>query len=95
MMGGGMMSGGYWRGWYTGGKTKVGSISEAVKVANRWLDRARPGEQAEDHGRTFPGYFTIDTTADGKIAGMLSVNAGTGAVWYHGWHGKFLTEREY
>jgi hypothetical protein len=24
---------------------------------------------------------------------MLSVNATTGAVWYHGWHGAFVAER--
>jgi hypothetical protein len=26
---------------------------------------------------------------------MLSINATTGAVWYHGWHGRFLAEREF
>jgi hypothetical protein len=25
---------------------------------------------------------------------MLSVNASTGAVWYHAWHGIFLAERD-
>jgi len=25
------------------------------------------------------------------VAGMLSVNAYTGAVWYHWWHGRFLS----
>ena len=45
--------------------------------------------------RAFPGYFTLDTTYGGKEAGMISVNAATGAVWYHGWHGGFLAGREY
>jgi hypothetical protein len=25
----------------------------------------------------------------GKISGMLSVNASTGQVWYHTWHGTY------
>jgi hypothetical protein len=27
---------------------------------------------------------------DGKISGMLSVNASTGQVWYHTWHGTYI-----
>jgi hypothetical protein len=27
---------------------------------------------------------------DGKIVGMMSVNALNGAVWYHTWHGTFV-----
>ena len=27
---------------------------------------------------------------DGAVAGMLSVNAVTGAPWYHWWHGRFV-----
>ena len=43
----------------------------------------------------FPGYYSFDTTVDGKTHGMLSVNASTGAVWYHGWHGAFLGEHDF
>ncbi len=28
--------------------------------------------------------------ARGRVQGMLPVNAATGAVWPHGWHGRFL-----
>jgi ABC-type glycerol-3-phosphate transport system substrate-binding protein len=38
----------------------------------------------------FYGYYTLEVNKDGKIYGMLSVNANTGAVWYHTWHGTFL-----
>ena len=96
MMGGGMMGG--WNGWYGGGSGRVGSVAQAARVADRWLAQARPGERVEKDvggmGR-FPGYYTLDTTRKGKTAGMLSVNASTGAVWYHGWHGRFLAEREF
>jgi hypothetical protein len=100
MMGGGMMGGGGgmmrgWSGWYGNGSGKVTlSLSQAVQVADAWLGSSRPGERAESDGRAFPGYYTLDTIANGKTAGMLSVNAKTGAVWYHGWHGKFVSEHQ-
>ncbi len=99
MMGGSMMSGG-WNGWYGAGTGKVATVPKAVAVANRWLSRANPGERvASDAGGTamgkFPGYYSFDTTVNGKTHGMLSVNASTGAVWYHGWHGTFLGESDF
>jgi len=96
MMGGGIagpaMIGGQ-SGLFGDGAGKVGSLGQAAKVADRWLALTRPGERAETDGRAFPGYFTLDTTRGGKTYGMLSVNAATGVVWYHGWHGAFLAER--
>jgi len=91
MWGGGMM--GSPSNWYSRGTGKVTSLNRAVEVADTWLAKARPGEKAETDGRAFPGYYTLDTTRKGKTAGMLSVNASTGAVWYHGWHGTFSSER--
>ena len=100
MWGGGMMGGsssmmGSPSNWYAAGGGKVTSVAQAVDIANAWLAKARPGERAEADGRAFPGYFTIDTTRSGKTAGMLSVNSSSGAVWYHGWHGTFLSERQF
>ncbi len=91
MWGGGMM--GSSSNWYRSGSGKVTSLDQAVTAADKWLANARPGETAEKDGRSYPGYFTMDTTRSGKTVGMLSVNASTGAVWYHGWHGTFLSER--
>ena len=97
MMGGGMM-GGRWNGWYRTGHGRVGLLAAAVKVADSWLAQARPGERVHPDvggmGR-FPGYYTLDTTRNGKTVGMLSINAATGDLWYHGWHGRFLAEREF
>ncbi len=96
MSGMGAMMGG-WNGYSTG-SGKVTSVLQAARAADRWLARARPGERVstETGGMgAFPGYFTLDTTRNGKTAGMISVNAATGAVWYHGWHGDFLAEREF
>ena len=96
MMGGSMMSGG-WNGWYGSGTGTVPTTAKAVTIANQWLAKANPGERvASDAGGAamgkFPGYYSFDTTVNGKTQGMLSVNASTGAIWYHGWHGTFLTE---
>jgi hypothetical protein len=99
MMGGWMGSGG-WNSWSGRGSGKIATTAAALTVANRWLARAHPGERvAGDAGGTamgkFPGYYSFDTTFKGKTYGMLSVNATTGAVWYHGWHGTFLAEQEF
>jgi hypothetical protein len=99
MMGGWMM-GGAWNSWYGRGRGKVATTSQAVSVANNWLNKAAPGETvASDAGGSamgkFPGYYSFDTVKDGKTYGMLSVNAATGTVWYHGWHGSFLAEKDF
>jgi hypothetical protein len=97
--GGGMMGGGM--GWGMGNRlhgdptwTPYGqgvanvSVGEAERIAERWLKQNRIGLQAGE-AEAFPGYYTLHTEHDGKVAGMLSVNASTGAVWYHWWHGRF------
>jgi len=43
----------------------------------------------------YPGHYTSETTGDtGTVNGMLSVNAGTGQVWYHSWHGRYLAKED-
>jgi hypothetical protein len=99
MWGGGMMRNHGMMGspssWYSAGSGAVTSLKQAVAVANSWLAEARPGEIAERDGRAFPGYFTLDTTLNDKTNGMVSVNRVSGAIWYHGWHGTFLGERQF
>lgn len=62
---------------------------EARAVAQAWLEDRRPGETAGE-AEAFPGYYTAHVMRGKKIAGMLSVNASSGAVWYHSWHGRFI-----
>jgi hypothetical protein len=70
------------------------SPAEASRIAQRWLDERRRGLTAHEPER-FPGYYTMHTiTRDGKISGMMSVNAYTGAVWYHTWHGRYIAMSE-
>jgi hypothetical protein len=108
MMGGsgygpGMMGGnGYGPGGQPGPGFGTGS-AQAVKpqvtapqaktIAQTFLNAQLPGTKVRNVD-TFPGYYTLDVIRDGKVAGMLSVNAYTGQVWYHGWHGTFIQEKE-
>jgi hypothetical protein len=79
----------------TGGATPLeardGTVraAEAVRIANRWLASEQPGARAGD-AESFPGYFTLHLLRDDKVTGMLSVNATSGAVWFHWWHGAFV-----
>ena len=68
------------------------SLADAHTLAQRWLDSNEPGVKVETGGDTFPGYFTLETLKGGKITGMMSVNASTGAVWPHWWHGAFIAK---
>ncbi|WP_045877857.1 hypothetical protein [Pseudofrankia sp. DC12] len=65
------------------------SAAEAVKDAQAWLDAQHTGLTAGE-AMAFPGYYTMHTLSGGKIVGMMSVNAVTGAAWYHTWHGTFI-----
>lgn len=63
------------------------SAQQAVQVAQEWAeDRER---LTVDDAEAFPGYYTLHTLEQDQVEGMLSVNAATGDVWYHSWHGEF------
>ena len=94
--GGPMMGGGFGPGAV--GQVPAGSASpvtldQAKGRAQQYLDRQLPGTKV-DETRTFPGYYTFDVSRNAKPVGMLSVNASTGQVWYHVWHGAFIQERD-
>jgi Spy/CpxP family protein refolding chaperone len=65
------------------------SAGQAERLAQHWLDERRAGFRAAE-AEAFPGYYTLHALRDGRVAGMLSVNASSGAVWYHWWHGRFV-----
>jgi hypothetical protein len=95
---GGMMDG---KGTVTGNGTSSGSsingqvtLATAHSLAQRWLDQNERGVKAEAGGDAFPGYYTLETLKGGRITGMISVNATTGAVWPHWWHGAFVAKSE-
>jgi len=84
MMGGGRFAG--------AGNMTVTS-QQARDIAQRWLDANQPGSKAKSPD-PFYGYYTVDYEEGGKLAGMLSVNGYSGAVWYHSWHGGFVQMRD-
>lgn len=69
------------------------TAEQAMTIADRWLATSDSTLRAADV-TAFPGYYTFHVLRDGAIAGMLSVNAATGSVWYHWWHGDFVTMTE-
>ncbi len=100
MMGGGMMGGGMMSGsgladptWTPGTTGSDISAVRAQRLAQSWLD-ARAAGLAAVEPAAFPGYYTLHVLRDGKLVGMLSVNASTGAVWSHWWHGRFVSMLE-
>jgi len=84
-------------GWMMGRarETNVLSPEEALEAAQRWLDSNRPGVTVEEHADPFYGYYTMDFAEKEQIFGMLSVNGYSGEVWYHSWHGDFISMEEY
>ena len=102
MMGGRSGSGGMMGGEYGGDPTWAPSpattkpsvsAQEAKAIAARWLAKEQSGLRAGT-ADAFPGYYTLHVLDRDRVAGMLSVNAYTGAVWYHRWHGPFLSMAE-
>lgn len=102
MMGGGSYRGGSYRGGMMGGGYTAPSapanahlsLERVHELAQQWLDANQSGTKVESGGDSFPGYYTLETLRGGKISGMISVNATTGAVWPHWWHGQFVERAE-
>jgi hypothetical protein len=102
MMGGGssgMMGGAGGYGGMMGGVTpsagglgsRAAQISpaQAERIAATWLGANQPVAQPGP-AEAFPGYYTLHTLRSGRITGMISVNASSGAVMPHWWHGDFV-----
>jgi hypothetical protein len=100
MMGGSQMMGGY--GMMGNRNANPGSAAatmtvtadQGAKIAQQYLDKQFPGDQAATDPDPFYGYYTIDIMKDGKPTGMLSVNGFSGQVFLHTWHGTFIEKSE-
>jgi len=66
---------------------------QAMRIAQGFLDVVFPGTKASEIVPYY-GYYTIMTTLNGQHYGMLSINGYSGEVWYHTWHGVFISEVE-
>ncbi|MEU9125019.1 hypothetical protein AB0C96_35140 [Streptomyces sp. NPDC048506] len=77
-------------GMHHGGQTPTRiSPAQAQDRARQWL-RDRDSGLTVGEVEAYPGYYTLHTLRSGKINGMLSVNASTGTVWDHTWHGRYI-----
>ncbi len=85
-----------WNTRFGAGRTRAVSAvygpGAADGLAEDFLAGYLPGARILE-AKTFPGYYTFDFGRDG-IEGMLSVNAYSGEVWIHTWHGFYLGELE-
>jgi hypothetical protein len=96
MMGGtdmmGMMGGSNMMGSFDYAPDAESNITadEAADIAQEYLDAYLSGKTADEHVDAFPGYYTLHVLEDGETVGMLSVNAYTGQVFLHHWHGEFI-----
>lgn len=95
MMGRGMMNGDQFGGMmgrfgYTPDAAIDVTADQSVTLAQEYLDAYLPGKTADETADEFPGYYTLHVLEDGETIGMLSVNAYTGQVFLHHWHGEFI-----
>jgi len=65
----------------------------AKAVAQVYLDQNIPSAKVGDM-HPFYGFFSFKIVKDGKVYGMLSVNAYTRAVLYHDWQSDYVQTRE-
>ncbi len=70
------------------------TTEQAKTLAQQFLDANLTGVTVGEVD-TFYGYYTLHTLKDGQIEGMLSVNGYKGGVWYHDWHGPFISMEEF
>ncbi len=66
------------------------SADEALDEANAYLAQLDESLSAEEGGHAFYGYYTFHVNEEDIQKGMMSVNAYTGDVWYHNWHGDLI-----
>jgi hypothetical protein len=92
---GGMMGRGGTAAWYRGTPTISMPVTsaQAEQYALEYLKGYLPGATVEKPD-VFYGYYTVHTLKNGEVYGMLSVNGYTGQVWYHSWHGTFISMKE-
>jgi hypothetical protein len=60
------------------------TAEQSTQIAQQWLDQNQAAA-ATEAPVSFPGYYTIHVIRDGRVNGMLSVNAYTGQLRVHTW----------
>ncbi|MCX6055416.1 MAG: hypothetical protein NTZ74_10990 [Chloroflexi bacterium] len=70
------------------------NMQDAATIAQKELDKNFTGAVVQGDGNDFYGYYSFDYKMDDQVIGMLSVNGVDGTVWFHNWHGTFISEEE-
>ena len=83
------------RTWFGASTAPAVSADEAKRIAREWLEASGDRTAWDLEVSEMYGYYSIHLERDGKMEGMLAVNAWTGAVWYHTWHGAFVAAKEF
>lgn len=78
--------------WQASSEPPKYDLEAARGLAETFLSGYLPGSGVVGSA-SFPGYYTFDF-GRGEVEGMLSVNAETGDVWVHTWHGFYLGGHE-
>src|SRR5674476_1242642 len=73
--------------WPTAGRPTSYTVPSRAPGAARTAGRG--GMMGSNRGGSM-----MDTVSGGNTVGMLSVNATTGAVWYHTWHGTYIAKED-
>jgi len=81
-----------WNTLYGAGRAQAGGsgfdLAVAQKLAGDFLLSYLPGAQIME-SKAMPGYYTFDFGRN-ETESMLSVNAYSGQIWVHTWHGSYL-----
>jgi len=83
-----------WNTLYGAGRAQDGGsgydLAGAQKLAEEFLTGYLPGAKILE-SKEMPGYYTFDFGRN-DTESMLSVNAYSGQIWVHTWHGSYLGE---
>ncbi len=71
------------------------TADQALADAQKWLDTNITDAKVAATADAFYGYYTIEYTVNGQIAGMVSVDGFSGDIFTHTWHGTFVAIQEY
>ena len=80
-----------WNTWNTRRSSATAGAYDLTRgkfLAEKFLAGYLPGATIQE-STSYPGYYTFDF-GRGQTEGMLSVNAYTGEIWVHTWHGQYI-----
>ena len=83
------------RTWLGASSAPTIDAAQAKTIAQEWLMAGGDRTAWKLEVSEMYGYFSVHLERDGTMEGMLAVNAWTGEVWYHTWHGTYVAAKEF